>query len=126
VRRRLSPELLLNIREEEISWDGLFLWQFSRSGAVAWQIRGAKLNYRQSSYEEISLYRELNRNEYYADAFLYFQPETSFRLYLNGQVGLYDFQYRESQFKNSRTYAAYGALNYSRLRANEKSLSGQP
>ena len=112
VRRRLSPELLLNIREEEISWDGLFLWQFSRSGAVAWQIRGAKLNYRQSSYEEISLYRELNRNEYFADAFLYFQPGTSFRLYLNGQVGLFDFQYRESQFKNSRTYAAYGGLEF--------------
>lgn len=112
VRQRFSPELLVHIRQEEISWDGLFLWQFSRSGAVAWQIRGARLNYRQSGYEEINLKQELNRNEYFADAFLYFQPGTKFRLYLNGQLGLYDFQYRESQFKNSRTYAAYGGLEF--------------
>lgn len=74
VRQRFSPELLLHIRQEEISWDGLFLWQFSKAGAIAWQVRGARLNYRQPASGSLSIDRELNRNEYYADAFLYFQP----------------------------------------------------
>ena len=112
VRQRFSPELLIHIRQEEISWDGLFLWQFSRSTAAAWQIRGARLNYRQPAYEGISIDRELNRNEYYADAFLYFQPGMRSRLFLNGQLGLYDFRYSESKFKDSHTYAVFGGLEF--------------
>ena len=112
IRQRFSPELLIHIRQEEISWDGLFLWQFSRSGSVAWQVRGARLNYRQPTSDNLSIDRELNRNEYYADAFLYFQPGTRLRLYLNGQLGLYNFRYRESKFKDSRTYAGFGGIEF--------------
>jgi len=122
VRQRFSPELLLHIRQEEISWDGLFLWQFSRSGAIAWQVRGARLNYRQPASDSLSIDRELNRNEYYADAFLYFQPGTRLRLYLNGQLGLYDFRYRESRFKDSRTYAGFGGIEFIPAAGSERTV----
>lgn len=122
VRQRFSPELLLHIRQEEISWDGLFLWQFSRSGAIAWQVRGARLNYRQPASGSLSIDRELNRNEYYADAFLYFQPGTRLRLYLNGQLGLYDFRYRESRFKDSRTYAGFGGIEFIPAAGSERTV----
>ncbi len=122
VRQRFSPELLLHIRQEEISWDGLFLWQFSRAGAIAWQVRGARLNYRQPASDSLSIDRELNRNEYYADAFLYFQPGTRLRLYLNGQLGLYDFRYRESRFKDSRTYAGFGGIEFIPAAGSERTV----
>ena len=122
VRQRFSPELLLHIRQEEISWDGLFFWQFSRSGAIAWQVRGARLNYRQPASDSLSIDRELNRNEYYADAFLYFQPGTRLRLYLNGQLGLYDFRYRESRFKDSRTYAGFGGIEFIPAAGSERTV----
>ena len=122
VRQRFSPELLLHIRQEEISWDGLFLWQFSKAGAIAWQVRGARLNYRQPASDSLSIDRELNRNEYYADAFLYFQPGTRLRLYLNGQLGLYDFRYRESRFKDSRTYAGFGGIEFIPAAGSERTV----
>lgn len=31
MRRRFSPELILNIRQESLTWEGLMLWQFSRT-----------------------------------------------------------------------------------------------
>ncbi len=111
-RRRFSPELILNIREEQLAWDGLMLWQFSRSGAVAWQLRTARYNYSNAEYEGISLDRELNRREIYGDTFLYFQPNPKFRFFLNGQMGFYNFKYIESKIKDSWSYAVLGGLEF--------------
>ena len=111
-RRRFSPELILNIREEQLAWNGLFLWQFSRSGAVAWQLSTSRFNYCNAEYEGISLDRELNRREIYADTFLYFQPTPKYRFFLNGQIGFYNFKYIESRIKDSRSYAVLGGLEF--------------
>jgi len=111
-RRRFSPELILNIREEQIAWNGLMLWQFSRTGAIAWQLSTARYNYRNAEYEGISLDRELNRRETYADTFLYFQPSPKFRFFLNGQMGFYSFKYVESRIRDSRSYAVLGGLEF--------------
>jgi len=111
-RRRFSPELILNIREEQIAWDGLFLWQFSKFGAVAWKLSTSRFNYRNAEYEGISLDQELNRRELYADTFLYFQPNPKFRFFLDGQIGFYNFRYLESKIKDSRSYALLGGLEF--------------
>lgn len=111
-RRRFSPELILNIRQEEIAWNSLFLWQFSRSGAVAWQLSTSRFNYRNAEYEGLSIDRELNRREIYADTFLYFQPNPRYRFFLNGQMGFYNFKYIESRIRDSRSYAVLGGLEF--------------
>lgn len=112
VRRRFSPELILNIREETLTWDGLMLWQFSRTGAIAWQLSTARYNYRNAEYEGLFLDRELNRREIYADTFLYFQPSPKYRFFLNGQMGFYNFKYPESKIRDSRSYAVLGGLEF--------------
>lgn len=111
-RRRFSPELILNIRQEEIAWNGLFLWQFSRAGAIAWQLSTSRFNYLNAEYDGISLDRELNRREIYADTFLYFNPNPGYRFFLNGQLGIYNFKYLESRIKDSRSYAILGGLAF--------------
>ncbi|MGQ9801928.1 MAG: outer membrane beta-barrel protein [Candidatus Saccharicenans sp.] len=111
-RRRFNPELILYIRQEEIAWDGLFLWQFSRSGAVASQLSTSSFNYRNAEYDGLSLDRELNRREIYADTFLYFQPDPGYRFFFNGQLGFYNFKYPESRIKDSRSYAILGGLEF--------------
>ena len=112
VRRRFSPELILNIREEQIAWNGLMLWQFSKTGAVAWQLSTARYSYKNAEYEGLFLDRELNRREIYADTFLYFQPNPKYRFFLNGQMGFYSFKFPESKIRDSRSYAVLGGLEF--------------
>lgn len=111
-RRRFSPELILNIREERLTWESFMLWQFSRRGAVAWQVRTSRYNYLNTEYEGISLERELGRRESYFETFLYYQPNPKFRLFLNGQLGFFSFTRLESKIKDSRSYGFLGGLEF--------------
>lgn len=111
-RRRLSPELALNVREEQIAWHGLMAWQLSRRTILAWQLRALRYNYLNASYEGISLDQELNRREMYADTFFYLQPAAKYRLFLNGQVGFFNFNHAASKIRNSHSYSIMAGLEF--------------
>lgn len=112
VRYRFTPEITMNLRYEEIGWHGTFLWQFSRSGSVAWRLRISDLNHGHAQFGETFLDEVLDRKESFADMILYFQPTTKYRFYLDGQVGEYNFKYFESKIRNSYSYALYGGLMF--------------
>lgn len=112
VRYRFTPEITMNLRSEEIGWHGVFLWQFSRSGSVAWRLRTSDLNYGHVRVGQTFLDEVLDRKESSADMILYFQPATKYRFYVDGQVGKYNFTYYASKIRNSYSYALYGGLMF--------------
>ena len=126
LRDRFSPEMLMRARHEEIDWRALFLWRFSKTGAAAWQFRTSSLNYSHNLYGSVYLDEVFDRNESYADALLYFIPGPKYRFFLDGQIGLYNFKYQASKFKDSYTYAFLGGLEFTPPAAGEKtSISGR-
>src|SRR5512140_988833 len=74
VRRRLSPELDLNVRQKRNSLSGSILWQASEITSLAVLYSGTQYNLEDVVVDGIGLADRLNRNEEYLDLIAYIQP----------------------------------------------------
>jgi hypothetical protein len=112
IRQRLSPELNINVRQKENRLDGLALWQVSRETSLALQYGTGKYDYGDASFGETSLSDTLNRKESAIDFLAYFQPTSRVRFFLDGQYGVFTFTEAVSSFKDTRSYGAFGGLEF--------------
>lgn len=112
MKMRLSPELNVNVRIKENSLNGLLFGQLSKGSAVALQYSGAWLDYGEAAYGTVPLAVTLNRNEHRLDLLGYFQRTPGTRFFLAGQFGYYRFSSPLSRFKDTRSYAAYGGVEF--------------
>jgi hypothetical protein len=107
VRRRLSPELELNVRQKANRLGGLVLWQASRITSVALLYSGAQYAYGDVFVDGRSLADRLNRNEETVDLIGYVQPSPRIRLSLDGQYGTYEFRRSGPDFRDAASYAFF-------------------
>jgi hypothetical protein len=112
MKMRLSPELNVNVRIKEDSLNGLLFGQLAKGSAVALQYSGAWLDYGDAAYGTIPLAVTLNRNEHRLDLLGYFQRTPGTRFFLAGQFGYYRFSSPLSRFKDTRSYAVYGGVEF--------------
>jgi len=112
VRRRLSPELDLHIRQKALNLSGLLLWQASKSTSLALLYNGAQFHLEDVNFEGVSLADRLNRNEEYLDLIAYVQPSARVRLSLDGQYGSYQFQGSEGALRDSTSYALFAGAEF--------------
>jgi len=62
--------------------------------------------------QEISYSRNLNRTERMGQLELYYQAFTDSFFFVNWEYGEYDFEYPETQWRNSYSYAIYSGLQF--------------
>ena len=112
VRRRMSPELNVNVRERSEALDGTLLWQASRNVSFATLYDHVRYSYGDPEIGGISPVQALNREEGYVDLVTYFQPSTRLRLFVDGQYGLYTFSEGVATRRNTRSYGLFGGLDF--------------
>lgn len=111
-RRRMSPELNINIREKADSLNGLVLWQASRVTSFALLYGGTIFDYGDAEFGGTSIAESLNRREDYFDLITYLQPNSRLRFFADGQYGKYSFAEAASIFKDARSYGLFGGLEF--------------
>lgn len=112
VRRRLSPELDINIREKRSGLDGLILWQLSRQMSLALIYGNADYDYGDAEFGDTSLAEVLNRKESFIDTVAYVQPNARIRIFLDGQYGTYTFAQGATGNRDARSYGLFGGLEF--------------
>lgn len=112
VRRRLSPELNINIRDKTNRLDGLVLWQVSRQTSLALIYGGADFDYGDSEFGGTSIAEALNRKENFFDLVAYVQPNPRVRFFLDGQYGTYAFPEGTAAPRDARSFGAYGGFEF--------------
>ena len=110
LRRRLSPELMLNIKERTSGLDGLTLWQVSKQASMAVMYAVERLDYSDPGTEDIDIAEVLNRTENKFGAAFYLQPNPRYRIVLEGQYGTYDFPEGEESTRDARSYRVTGGI----------------
>lgn len=112
VRRRLSPELELNIRQKANRVNGLVLWQASETTSLALLYNGAQYSYDDVFVDGRSIADRLNRNEEFIDLIGYVQPSPRVRLSLDGQYGSYEFRRSGPEFRDAASYAFFASAEF--------------
>jgi hypothetical protein len=112
VRRRMSSELDLNIREKKDHVGGLVLWQAGKGIAMSVVYEGAKYDFGDSDLVETSLPERLNRTEHHFDLIAYAQPAPRVRFFVDARYGTYTFAEPESSFRDARSYGIFGGLEF--------------
>lgn len=112
VRRRLSPELDVNIREKTNKLDGLVLWQVSGQTSLAMIYGGAEFDYGDAEFGGTSIAEALNRKENFFDLAAYVQPNPRIRFFLDGQYGTYVFPQESAVSKDARSYGVFGGFEF--------------
>ncbi len=109
VRRRLSPELDINIREKANRLNGLALWQVSQKMSLAMAYRGSRFDYGDAAFGGTTIADTLNRKEAFADLVSYLQLSPRVRLFLDGQYGRYAFPDRD---RDAQSYGVFGGFEF--------------
>ncbi len=112
VRRRLSPEFDINVREKADTLDGTLLWQASRKVSLAALYGFARYDYGEAVEGGFDLAGTLNRDESFVDLVTYIEPSTKVRLFVDGQYGRYVFTGPEAADRDARSYGIYGGLAF--------------
>ncbi len=112
VRRRLSPELDVNVREKTNSLDGLILWQASRQASLALIYGFADFDYGDPEFGAAGLAEILNRKESLFDLVAYLQPNPRVRFFIDGQYGTYAFKEEAAAGRDARSYGVFGGLEF--------------
>lgn len=112
VRRRMSPELDVNVREISDRLNGTVLWQASRSTSFAAIYEFTRYDYSDNEFETIDLAQTLNREESYLDFVTYIQPSTKIRLFLDGQYGTDKFTEPGASVRDTRSYGLFGGIDF--------------
>jgi len=112
VRRRMSPELDVNVREKVDSLDGILLWQASEKVSLAALYGFAKYDYGEIAFGGYDLSGTLNRDESFIDLVTFLQPSTKVRLFIDGQYGTYTFKESTTGDRDTRSYGIFGGLSF--------------
>ncbi|HOW84880.1 MAG TPA: outer membrane beta-barrel protein [Candidatus Aminicenantes bacterium] len=112
IRRRLSPELNLNVRQKQSVVDGIALWQASRKTSFAFLYGLSRFEYGSSDLGLLDVAAVLDRDEQYLDALTFFQPTPRLRLHLDGQYGTYGFANPASRNRDARSYGLLGGFEF--------------
>jgi hypothetical protein len=112
VRRRLSPELDLNVRQKTDFVNGLVLWQASKSTSLALLYGGSQYRLEDTVVDGTNLADRLDRNEGLLDLVSYIQPSARIRLSLDGQYGSYEFIRSTTSLRNSTSYAFFAGIEF--------------
>jgi len=111
-KQRLSTELSVNVRYEEENLSGLVLWQATKGTSFAVQFRKAKYDFKDLTSEPSSISENLNRTETFVNIVAYLEQHPRARFYLAGEYGSYRFAESASSFKDSRSYGAFGGIEF--------------
>ena len=112
VRRRLSYELDINVRQKQDSLGGLVLWQVSKRASLAFVYGSAKYDLGQAEFGGVSLSDNFNRKEDYFDFITYIEASSKVRFFVDGQYGSYAFTKVEFRFKDARSYGVFGGIEF--------------
>lgn len=110
VRRRLSPELNINIRQKEESLNGTLLWRASRATSLAFVYGGSRFDYGDAQYNGVQISELLNRREGYFNIITYLQLNPKVRYYLDGQYGTYSFLEEGTISRDARSLGIFGGF----------------
>jgi hypothetical protein len=124
VRRRLSLELDINVREKRVGLDGLFLWQLSQATSIAFFYERAKYDYGNAEYMGELLADSLNREVDLVDTIAYVQSGRRTRLYLDGQYGNYAFMGGASEERDAKSYGIFGGVEFLPMVAGSRGRAG--
>lgn len=124
VRRRLSLELDINVREKRDDLGGLFLWQASKATSIAFFYERAKYDYGDAEYLGTRLAERLNRTVDLVDTIVYFQASRRTRLYFDGQYGNYIFMGGTSENRDAKSYGIFGGIEFIPLVGGRLGLRG--
>jgi hypothetical protein len=111
-RRRMSPELEINVRQKSDSLRGLVLWQASKAVALSALYSGVKFDIGDAEYGGTNLGERLNRRENHFDLIAYLQASPRIRLSLDGQYGTYTFTEAAATLRDSRSYGLFGGIEF--------------
>lgn len=111
-RRRMSPELEVNVRQKTDSLRGLVLWQASKGAALSVVYGGTKFDIGDAEYGGTDLGERLNRRENHIDLITYIQATPRIRLSLNGQYGTYAFTETGANLRDARSYGMFGSIEF--------------
>jgi len=112
VRRRFSPELDINIREQRNSLDGMIFWQTTKRTSFAVLYERTRFEYEDIEYMGTSLAERLNRNEDLLDGIVYVQPGPQWRPFLDGQYGVFTFTGEGSGLRDAKSYGVFGGIEF--------------
>jgi hypothetical protein len=112
IRRRLSLELDINVRERRDDLDGLVLWQASKTSSIALLYERSRYDYGDAEYLGKSIAESLNRNVNLMDVIAYLQASSRSRLYLDGQYGNYVFTGGSSEDRDAKSYGIFGGVEF--------------
>jgi len=112
VRRRLSPELELNVRQKATRLSGLVLWQTSRITSLALIYGGVQYAYDDVFVDGGSVAGRLNRNVETVDLVGYVQFSPRIRLSLDGQYASYEFRRSGPEFRDAASYAFFATAEF--------------
>jgi len=112
VRRRLSPELDVNVREKRDGLNGLALWQLSRMTSLALIYGGAEFSYTDAEFLGENISERLGRREDFFDFVTYVQPGPRTRIFVDGQFGTYKFTAAEAANRDAKSYAFFGGVEF--------------
>jgi len=112
VRYRLSPELNVNVRQNQDGLDGLILWQVSQRASLAFVYGSATYDYGEAEFGGVSLSDYLNRKEDYFDLITYIEPSPKVRFFVDGQYGSYAFAKEEFRSRDARSYGIFGGIEF--------------
>jgi len=111
-RRRMSPELEVNVRQKTDSLRGLILWQASKGVALSLVYGGAKFDIGEAEVDGTDLGERLNRRENHFDLVTYFQSSPRVRFFLDGQYGTYAFTEVGADLRDARSYSMFGGIEF--------------
>jgi hypothetical protein len=112
VRRRMTPELDINVRERAGALEGIVLWQGTRNVSFATLGEYTKYDYGELSLGQANVSQNLDRVETFADLVTYIQPGAHVRFFIDGQYGRYAFSELINRLRNADSYAAFGGLTF--------------
>ena len=112
VRRRMTPELDINVRERANALEGIVLWQASRYVSFAAVGDYTRYDYGQLSLGQANVAQNLNRVEGFADLVTYIQPGAHVRFFLDGQYGRYAFSEIVNRQRNTDSYAVFSGISF--------------
>jgi hypothetical protein len=111
-RRRMSPELEVNVRQKSDSLRGLVLWQASKGVALSVLYVGTKFDIGDAEYGGTNLGERLNRRENHFDLVAHLQASSRIRLSLDGKYGTYAFTEEAASLRDARSYGLFGGIEF--------------
>jgi hypothetical protein len=113
-RERWNTEIDIRPRRKEKGLGGSFLVQTSHRTSIGIDYREAKYDYENIDMDIFNVRERLNRKEQYGDVTAYYQATSRTRLFLQGEYGLFKFDFADTALlKDSESWAGYAGLEFS-------------